>query len=73
MSRLKEIQESQNDFNNIDYVSAEYVTAWHLSDISITLAMLYDLFTCEYTKEIHMNNNGISVVPCSEVKHESNE
>ena len=73
MSRLKEIQESQNDFNNIDYVSAEYATAYHLSDISITLAMLYDLFTCERTKEIHMNNNGIRIVPCSEVRHDTDE
>lgn len=73
MNRLKEVQDSQDSLNSIDCVSAEYVTSWHLSDISITLAMLYDLLNGTINKEIHINKDGISVVPCSEVKHESNE
>ena len=71
MSRLKEIQSSQDDLNQFTGASAEYQTSWHLADISVTLAMLYDLFTCECIKEIHMDNNGISIVPCSEVRHET--
>ena len=73
MSRLKEVQYSQNNLNSIDYISAEYATSWHLSDISITLGMLYDLLNGTINKEIHVNKDGISVVSCSEVKYENNE
>ena len=62
MNRLKEIQESQNNLNSIDYISAEYATSWHLSDISMTLAMLYDLLNGSINKEIHIDNDGIHII-----------
>ena len=34
-------------------------------DISITLAMIYDLLSGDINKEIHIDNNGIRIVPCS--------
>ena len=73
MSRVDEIYESCEQLGNMKYIHDSYCIAWHLADISETLAMLYDLFACECTKEIHMDNNGIRFVPCSEVKHENNE
>ena len=73
MNRLEEIQESQDSLNNIDCISAEYATSWHLSDISITLAMLYDVITGHIKKDIYVDNNGIRIVPCSETRYETDE
>lgn len=73
MNRLKEIQESQDSLNSIDCVSAEYATSWHLSDISITLAMLYDVITGYIKKDIYVDNNGIRIIPCSETRYETDE
>lgn len=74
MSRLKEVQDSQDSLNNIaDCVSAEYATSWHLSDISITLAMLYDVITGHIKKDIYVDNNGIRIIPCSETRYETDE
>ena len=73
MSRLKEVQDSQDSLNSIDCVSAEYVTSWHLSDISITLAMLYDVIAGDIKKDIYIDNNGIRIVPCSETRYETDE
>ena len=73
MSRLKEVQESQDSLNNIDCVSAEYATSWHLSDISITLAMLYYVITGHIKKDIYVDNNGIRIIPCSETRYETDE